>query len=49
MTLPSDLPTAMAMLGALLRDPNLVTGLVTVAIVLVFAAALAWLLAPVRR
>ena len=49
MTLPADLPTALDMLGALLRDPNLSLGLVTVAIILVFAAALAWLLAPVRR
>ena len=49
MTMPTTLPDALAMLGALLRDPNLSLGLVTVAIVLVFAAALAWLLAPVRR
>jgi hypothetical protein len=40
MTLPSDLPTALAMLGSLLRDPNLVTGLWTVALILVASGAL---------
>ena len=47
MTLPSTLPDALAMLGQLVADPNLVLGLQTVALVLVgsglvAAAILRW-------
>jgi hypothetical protein len=33
--MPQNLPDAMALLGQLVGDPNLITGLVTVAVVLV--------------
>ena len=40
MTLPTSLDSAIAMLGKLVGDPNLVTGLVTVAVVLVASGVL---------
>jgi hypothetical protein len=42
MTLPADLPSAMAMLGELVHDPNLVLGLQTVAVILLFSGVIAW-------
>ena len=49
MTLPTSLDSAIALLGQLVGDPNLVTGLVTVAVVLVASGVLTWALLSVAR
>lgn len=49
MTMPTSFDGAVAMLGELVRDDNLILGMQTVGIVLLFAGVLTWALLRIAR